>query len=762
MSKLIRLMVAFLIILALILPVIPAQATTDWLGTWAHRIPLTVDNTNVSANLTNYPLMINLSATSGITSADVTAVFTNLGNNYLKIAVTDNDASPTQYPVEVAYWDSVSKVGKLFAKVPTVTTATTTSLYLYYDSRQANNSTYVGVTGSAVAQSVWDSNYKLVNHLAQFNLEAYKQGIGYTTVASDNYYCTEPSVVAPDQSPDHAWHMWAHVLKNRSASWHDDVWHFTSSDGLTWTEDAEALKDVYRQHVFYNATDGKYWLYGTTDQANINLYTSATPTGFTLDTANCITKGANVAVYSPAVYPNNATPTDMVYEVNIGTGIVLGHATTTDGKSWTQDPANPMIITGWNSGGACTTGAGGLHKVGSTWYVLGHGKPNEDGGVYGEDIWLGSSTDLHTLTMIGGSSNPFITRTQTWEGAGLSDGQVADPYWWEYNGSTYIIYDGIQDQTPGAGTAHTFCTVKYPAPMSTLLGMWANMYDSTSNANNFASGATRGQESINPASGGGISFNSSYSLKSYLIIPDSASLSALPAMTVEVYENKPAAGTVSLLSKVVSSVYEWTVGLSTTLNYSLISANTANQMYGHTTSTVSTGVNHVLGFTWDGVNATGHTAFYIDGASDTVAEETKAGTGYTPHDTAVAVYVGNYNDLTSYSFNGKYREVRVSNIARSAAWLKAENYNLKDTLVTYGASEDLPSEPTPTPTPTSSDVPLSLTMTAITLFILSFTGICIKELVSTRAWDAKLMLGIALVLFLALCSSVIVAFYSLF
>jgi hypothetical protein len=41
----------------------------------------------------------------------------------------------------------------------------------------------------------------------------------------------------------------------------------------------------------------------------------------------------------------------------------------------------------------------------------------------------------------------------------------------------------------------------------------------------------------------------------------------------------------------------------------------------------------------------------------------------------------------TYYFEGLISEVRFSNILRSAAWIKATNYNLRDTLVSFGSPE---------------------------------------------------------------------------
>lgn len=139
-----------------------------WLSGWAKRIELTIDNTNVDSDLSNFPVLIYVSAASGIGNVDVSAVFDELTSNAnrKKIAVTTSDGT-TQCYVEIERWDDANEKAWLWVKVPTVTAASTATLYLYYDSAKADNTTYVGDTGDVPAQSVWDSNFVGVWHMAQ-------------------------------------------------------------------------------------------------------------------------------------------------------------------------------------------------------------------------------------------------------------------------------------------------------------------------------------------------------------------------------------------------------------------------------------------------------------------------------------------------------------------------------------------------------------------------------------------------------------------
>ncbi len=139
-----------------------------WLSGWDNRIVLTIDKDKIDATLPNFPVMVHLSASSGITSADVSAVFDELTSdaNRKKIAVTSSDAETELY-VEIERWDDANEEAWLHVKVPSVSSSADTILYLYYDADHADNTTYVGDTTDAVVHNVWDSDHIAVWHMAQ-------------------------------------------------------------------------------------------------------------------------------------------------------------------------------------------------------------------------------------------------------------------------------------------------------------------------------------------------------------------------------------------------------------------------------------------------------------------------------------------------------------------------------------------------------------------------------------------------------------------
>lgn len=139
-----------------------------YLGGWGQRIAVTIDQTRVDSNLTDFPILLYLSEDSGINGADLTAVFNELGSdaNRQKIAVTTADGVTECY-VEIEKWDTANREAVLWVKVPQISGSVDTRLYLYYDRDHANNTARVGDSGTVVARNVWNNGYKLVQHLGE-------------------------------------------------------------------------------------------------------------------------------------------------------------------------------------------------------------------------------------------------------------------------------------------------------------------------------------------------------------------------------------------------------------------------------------------------------------------------------------------------------------------------------------------------------------------------------------------------------------------
>lgn len=126
-------------------------------------LEVTIDSDLVDEDLTDFPVLLHLSDRAGVNATNVTEVFDDIGDSYLKINVTD--ASNNSLYTEVEYWNASEREAFLWVKVPSVSSSSPTKLFFYYGSSMSNNTAYVGLPGSAVAQNVWSNNFVLVNHM---------------------------------------------------------------------------------------------------------------------------------------------------------------------------------------------------------------------------------------------------------------------------------------------------------------------------------------------------------------------------------------------------------------------------------------------------------------------------------------------------------------------------------------------------------------------------------------------------------------------
>ena len=80
-----------------------------WLSGWDKRVKITIDHNDVTSDLTNFPVLIYLSDSSGRNNDDVTFVFNELNSdaNRQKIAVTTNDKTTECY-VEIEKWNTAN------------------------------------------------------------------------------------------------------------------------------------------------------------------------------------------------------------------------------------------------------------------------------------------------------------------------------------------------------------------------------------------------------------------------------------------------------------------------------------------------------------------------------------------------------------------------------------------------------------------------------------------------------------------------------
>jgi hypothetical protein len=85
----------------------------------------------------------------------------------------------------------------------------------------------------------------------------------------------------------------------------------------------------------------------------------------------------------------------------------------------------------------------------------------------------------------------------------------------------------------------------------------------------------------------------------------------------------------------------------------------------------------------------GSAQIYVDGIPNGIANDISFMDGYDISDSDVSVIGARYAGTYSNYFNGIIDEVRISNTARSAAWMKCEYYTAVDSLLSFGSEVDL-------------------------------------------------------------------------
>jgi len=121
-----------------------------WLAGYTKRKKITIDNTNVDSDLTNFPLLVKVTS-----DAAIGAVCRSDG---LDIRFTSVDGTTLlKYERETFSVSGGQATGIFWVKVPTVAGAADTDVYLYYGDAAASD--------GADGENVWDSNFKLVWHL---------------------------------------------------------------------------------------------------------------------------------------------------------------------------------------------------------------------------------------------------------------------------------------------------------------------------------------------------------------------------------------------------------------------------------------------------------------------------------------------------------------------------------------------------------------------------------------------------------------------
>ncbi len=239
-------------------------------------------------------------------------------------------------------------------------------------------------------------------------------------------------------------------------AWYDCTLGTCYAESLTalpgsWTVQSTPALTGYQRTVVRHY-GSLYYFFGCRigDMGHIDVFTSADGTRFTLAQANIITTGTAGAwdslQISTGTVDYDGTTWRTLYQGKPAGGVwQMGLATATSATGpWTKYASNPVFKTSDGPGGMVGGGTSHYKDLSGNIWIWPHSSTIGD---LPTDIYRYTSTDWIHWTR--NPLRPVLQRSAIIEGAGLSQGQVADSSLVEANGKTYMFHSTIQNQSSG-------------------------------------------------------------------------------------------------------------------------------------------------------------------------------------------------------------------------------------------------------------------------------------------------------------------------
>lgn len=241
------------------------------------------------------------------------------------------------------------------------------------------------------------------------------------------------------------------------------------------------------------------------------------------------------------------------------------------------------------------------------------------------------------------------------------------------------MYYGKADASDGADAENV-----WDSNYKVVHHMTPDLYDSTANNHD---GSNQGSESAINRAGHYRTFNDAY-----VSLGSSVNFSLTDKITIEGHCKSTSDTNMRLFNRheAPSGNYGYLLARSLTNdNAAWRISKTNSDWNGGVSTTNSWPINTDLNVAgvYDGSNM----RIYLDGSEDTSGDFPVSLSGNIASVSHNA-YIGAGNAATNKWYGNIY-EFRLSNIARSAAWIKATHASLADTLLTYGSEEAVPRTP---------------------------------------------------------------------
>jgi len=303
-------------------PASMADPTACLSGQGIKYFTATIYHEKIDEDLTDFPVLLHLSDNCGTNGFDASELFDELSSNddRKKIAVCAGE--DTQCYVEIESWDSSNREAWLWVKVPEISGSENTILRLYYGQELTENDEYIGEAS---------------DHLSfQMVLDKGAEGT-YDT------FNAESASVIKDGDAYKMWYSGHDGAKYR-------ILHATSMDGITWTDHQMVLNvgsegtydtsRVFHPCVIKDGDTYKTWYTGY-DGANYRILYATSMDGITWTDHQMVLNIGSEGTYDTSRVMEPCVIKDgdvykMWYSGYDGANFRILYTTSMDGITWTD------------------------------------------------------------------------------------------------------------------------------------------------------------------------------------------------------------------------------------------------------------------------------------------------------------------------------------------------------------------------------------------------------------------------------------------
>jgi len=162
------------------------EGSTWWNSTWGYRKLITINSSQVDADLNNFPILVN------ITDTDLRDDAQNDGDDIAFILWSDNS---TQLNHEIELFNGTTGELAVWVNVTSISSSINTKIWMYY-----NNS---GASSQQNPTGVWDSNYEGVWHLSEDGTGTRNDSTSHGRDAATSGYDNDEQDVGIISNADH-------------------------------------------------------------------------------------------------------------------------------------------------------------------------------------------------------------------------------------------------------------------------------------------------------------------------------------------------------------------------------------------------------------------------------------------------------------------------------------------------------------------------------------------------------------------------------